>query len=592
MSAAKNHHCCRSPGAAMIYYQNGGIHSLLNVFRVKGSVYKIAGAAAVPNCVLCVILRVVVTHWDVNADRWFLQQHGLWASFSSLLGFLVVFRTSQAYARFWSGCTSLHRVKAEWFDACSALLAFCKFSDASSKDTTNFQVLIVRLFSVLYTLALADIEDMTEGAGTARAFDYELVGAQEMDHRAIHSIKSCDAKVELVYQWIQQLIVENISKPDQKKVLNIPPPILSRVFQQLGNGMAAFHEAVQIASIPFPFPYSQCCSCLLAIHWLLIPFVVCGWSPSLWIAGTFSFLQVFILWALNSIAIEIENPFGTDSNDVDGRALQIQMNRHLEILLETGTLRTPMLAEEGRWIQGSMTSMWAEMPDEIPVRVEEDDTQDVQALEQTTLSDARFSTPLSRCSLEANVREEPCKEGVPQKPSEGVNITECNSKASDKVVIMNQEWRQRPSKCQEREWTLSNGRPDSRSSSKLSHISVRSKSLAMAQRLIPHASTGSSARTVAAAALVGPAVDQESVAGRLPAGQSDRAAGDAPPHGVGTSEQAGVGGTSPCGSGQGDRAGVRRVVIPDLDDDVGADGRSNQLLSLPVLEPTGWAIPT
>jgi len=36
--------------------------------------------------------------------------------------------------------------------------------------------------------------------------------------------------------------------------------------------------------------------------------------------GAFIFvaLQVFILWALNFIAIEIENPFGTDANDIDG----------------------------------------------------------------------------------------------------------------------------------------------------------------------------------------------------------------------------------------------------------------------------------
>ena len=33
-------------------------------------------------------------------------------------------------------------------------------------------------------------------------------------------------------------------------------------------------------------------------------------------------LQVFILWSLNAIALEIENPFGFDANDIDAQAMQ------------------------------------------------------------------------------------------------------------------------------------------------------------------------------------------------------------------------------------------------------------------------------
>ena len=33
-------------------------------------------------------------------------------------------------------------------------------------------------------------------------------------------------------------------------------------------------------------------------------------------------LQVFILWSLNLIAIEIDEPFGRDTNDIDGDRMQ------------------------------------------------------------------------------------------------------------------------------------------------------------------------------------------------------------------------------------------------------------------------------
>merc|ERR1719208_407466 len=95
-----------------------------------------------------------------------------------------------------------------------------------------------------------------------------------MDAASLEAIQLCNSKVELIYQWIQQLIVENIGAG----VLSIPPPILSRSFQEIANGMAAFHEAVKISSIPFPFPYAQCCDCLLILHWLVSPFICTPWD--------------------------------------------------------------------------------------------------------------------------------------------------------------------------------------------------------------------------------------------------------------------------------------------------------------------------
>lgn len=335
----------------MIYYRSDGVWGIVNIFRWSGSVYPTACLAAFPcACIAAGMRALLPSIWDDEESDWVLTNNSLWASFSSLLGFLIVFRTSQAYNRFWAGCTALHRIKADWFDACSALVAFCKFTEPSEVSIDKirlFEHTIVRLFSMLYTLALAEIEDSnTVEVEEVRAFSYEFVGAQDFDLETMFVVKDCDSKVELVYQWIQQLIVEHLGSTGRPNVLEIPAPILSRVFQLLSNGMNAFHDGVQVSSVPFPFPYAQCCSCLLAIHWLLVPLVACGWSPSWWIAFVFTFLQVFILWALNTTAVEIENPFGSDDNDLDGRGLQSQMNRHLEILLDDSTMKTPGLSSE------------------------------------------------------------------------------------------------------------------------------------------------------------------------------------------------------------------------------------------------------
>merc|ERR1712113_502603 len=145
--------------------------------------------------------------------------------------------------------------------------------------------------------------------------------------------------------WIQLLIVEHIGTG----VLSIPPPILSRSFQEIANGMVAFHDAMKISYVPFPFPYAQTCDCLLVFHGIIVPFVTSQWVSNPYWAGLFVFIQVFILWSLNFIAVEIENPFGTDANDLDGCRMQQEMNHQLLILLDPSTVRTPKLTSTAVW---------------------------------------------------------------------------------------------------------------------------------------------------------------------------------------------------------------------------------------------------
>jgi len=74
-----------------------------------------------------------------------------------------------------------------------------------------------------------------------------------------------------------------------------------------------------------------------------MPCVISQWVyHPLW-AAVFSFVQVFILWSLNFIAIELENPFGRDVNDLDGRALQADMNDRLLLIVQPHQKAIPFL---------------------------------------------------------------------------------------------------------------------------------------------------------------------------------------------------------------------------------------------------------
>jgi len=320
----------------MIYYD----HS----WQITGSVFPSAAKIALPSATVTLLLNLL-TYLNIIPPVDWLGVEGsvfwdssAWTGFSTLVGFLVVFRTSQAYSRFWDGCTATYMMQTEWFDACSSVISFCKHSKAGEDTVLGFQNLLIRLFSMLHALALAEIEDSSTEEESA-AFNYELIDIEAIDTESLRTLKSSDCKVELVFQWIQQLLVENI----ETGVLAIPPPILSRAFQELATGMVQFHDALKISSIPFPFPYAQTCDFLLLLHSFGTPFVMCQWVSKPWWAFTLSFTQVFILWCLNYIAIEIQNPFGSDANDIDAASMQNQMNAQLLLLLSPGTKRTPRL---------------------------------------------------------------------------------------------------------------------------------------------------------------------------------------------------------------------------------------------------------
>jgi len=316
----------------------------------EGSVFPFAFAVAIPSGILTAALKML-QRWEAVDDEGWQQSLGMpgilddsapWSAFTFLVGFLIVFRTSEAYGRFWGGCTATHLLRAHWFSACAETLAFCRHSREAQERVWVFQHTLVRLFSLLHAVALAEIEDCeSDDPNEVMALGYPVLDIQGLSKRSLLRLRQSGTKVELVYQWVQQLIVENI----HTGVLDIPAPILARSFDELTSGMMQFQEAMKISTIPFPFPYAQTAQWLLILHWVAVPFMASQWVSSVGWAFVFAFLQVFVLWALNLIAVEIENPFGMDANDIDAKSMQIEMNEFLLQMLYEAQQEAPSLTE-------------------------------------------------------------------------------------------------------------------------------------------------------------------------------------------------------------------------------------------------------
>merc|ERR1719350_2766495 len=184
--------------------------------------------------------------------------------------------------------------------------------------------------SLLFCSAVHQISEMDDES-------LEILDTSGLDVQSLTFMADQNEKCEVIMQWIQQLIVEKYNTG----VLNVAPPILSRVFQELSNGYTNVNSARSITDVPFPFPYAQLITVMLLIMSVLMPVIATFVLQVFWLAGPLTFIIVFGFWCINYIAMEIEMPFGKDTNDLSMRLMVENMNCSLLCLLDERTKRPP-----------------------------------------------------------------------------------------------------------------------------------------------------------------------------------------------------------------------------------------------------------
>eukprot|EP00930_Biecheleria_cincta_P030638 TRINITY_DN21217_c0_g1_i1.p1 TRINITY_DN21217_c0_g1~~TRINITY_DN21217_c0_g1_i1.p1 ORF type:complete len:569 (+),score=124.84 TRINITY_DN21217_c0_g1_i1:84-1790(+) len=322
------------------YTSNGSSWIVAQVFSFNGSVlHKAFGYAAV-NAVLAGVL-----HWVLRnqTDGEILNSMDdvplIWTGYTSILGFLVVFRNNQAYSRFWEGATLVRQVRGEWFNSVSALIAFSKKDDPEKKQdrvlmekTNNFQELLVRLASALYCSALRQVCDLDENA-------LQVLDLSEVTPESVQMLAEAHDRCQLIIFWLQALII----KAEKDRVLDVPSPILSRSFQELSRGMVNLTNLHKIKEIPFPYPYQQMLIVMLIIHNMITSCMAAVIVGSLFWACTMTFMVTGSFWTVIYIAVEIDQPFGDDPNDLPLIEMQEEFNADLVRLLKTAGAGLPQM---------------------------------------------------------------------------------------------------------------------------------------------------------------------------------------------------------------------------------------------------------
>lgn len=316
----------------MIEYEEDWILPL--IFRWKGSVYYRALFFALPGAIVSAFLVNIDEHargLRVDIGMMELGEGVVWSASTAILLAMVGFRTRQGYSRFWEGTGLLHQMKGEWFDTISNCVTFSISAKKKKPEAVNnFRHTIVRLMSLCHASALEEISGMDS--------ELETIDTRGLDHGTLRHLKNCVEvhgfnKVEVLLHLIQSLITK--SQDDQ--ILCVPPPILSRVYQTCSRGYVNLLNTKKITDTKFPFPYVQLISFLLLLHTLLTPMVLASLLSSLVLTPLITFVALFGTHAINFIAIELENPFGEDDNDLPLAHFQAEMNSCLLMLLHYDT---------------------------------------------------------------------------------------------------------------------------------------------------------------------------------------------------------------------------------------------------------------
>jgi predicted membrane chloride channel (bestrophin family) len=318
----------------MIDYSEEWLIMLL--FRSRGSVACRASIFAIPCAILAGIL-VAVDDWspDLRSDLGLklevLGKSQLWTATTALVGVLLSFRTNRAMARFWEGTGLLHQMRGEWFDSISCCVTFSVGAVATKRDEVKrFRHTIVRLMSLCHGSALEEIGGREDG----KAEPVETIDSIGLDNATLAHLKACKEvydfnRVEVLLHLTQSIITKSLDDG----ILKIPPPILSRVYQTLSRGFVNLLNAKKIADTRFPFPYAQLIATLLFAHTILTPVMMSCLIPSKVWAPIFTFVPLFVMFSINFIGVELENPFGQDDNDLPLEHFQDEMNKCLMMLL-------------------------------------------------------------------------------------------------------------------------------------------------------------------------------------------------------------------------------------------------------------------
>ena len=159
----------------------------------------------------------------------------------------------------------------------------------------------------------------------ARPFSV-LGGVSDDEIRLLQQARGPYAKVSLCSMWAQEFISREYLHGSTG---NVAPPIISRLYQFLSDGVVGYNQARKIAYVGFPFPHAQTVSFFTVAVIFTFPWLYAAKVNIMWFAAFLNGITVLCFLGLHEVARELENPFANAPNDLPLTTFQAQFNEAL-----------------------------------------------------------------------------------------------------------------------------------------------------------------------------------------------------------------------------------------------------------------------
>jgi len=150
-------------------------------------------------------------------------------------------------------------------------------------------------------------------------------------------------------QRIQRCIITRLNAGG----MQAPPPIVSRIFQEISNGLLAYNNATKMKEIPVPFAYVQLNAIFLNLFAVVLcPIAIASFTPTLWLSLSTTAVTIISFFAVFIVANEMEDPFGTEANDMPMLAYHEEFCASLCAVMTNAWLpEDQWLVSEGKWVK-------------------------------------------------------------------------------------------------------------------------------------------------------------------------------------------------------------------------------------------------
>jgi len=265
---------------------------------------------------LGVIKQEVDEEWSVYLEEVLTVPSSVFSAVSGITGFLVVFRVGHSYNRFWDGSLHLYKLKEAWFTFFKETISFTRLPTADTEKIKTFWARLAHLVSLCNVMCMGKLE----GSEKPVAHWFDVIGVEGLDAESLEALSNSSFQVELVHQWIYNLVVEAV----HNGVLAVPPPILGACFASLNAPLHHYYSSRRLTMVPFPYPFAASAEVMMIFQTVFTAMAMFAWcEPGT--AAVFTFAFTFTLWCIHLVAADLENPFGTDVNDLPMEQLHVEL---------------------------------------------------------------------------------------------------------------------------------------------------------------------------------------------------------------------------------------------------------------------------